>query len=442
MTDKISTIVDVQIDRLTKVPSRVGFGEPLILDQNTVQSVGAVDTFTDLQAMLDAGFSTGDEAYKAAQALLSQNPRPPQFKVARREADGAKIVEVSVDNVVDSTAYDVTVAGNLFSFNSGVGATADSIRDGLIALIDADPNYSAAIVGAGVLSITSAAGNDFSVVVGANLGSSVSQAAVNVASEILRVVEVNNDWYFLLMTGREKADILSAAATIETLIKVFAFETDEADTKDLPSQTDTTSIGAVLQDLNYDRTFYMWTKTSNLENYPAAAWVGKVGPKDPGSVTWKFKSLAGVLPDDELTSTELANILNKNGNYYQTVAGQGIINSEAKVASGEFIDIIRGTDWLTRRLQEDVFTLLINEDKVPFTNKGGDSLKLQVDGVMDEGIAVGLLRGGDDRPVVTVPDVNDINIQDRAARIFGDIEFEGFYAGAVHKVKIRGRLSV
>ena len=206
--------------------------------------------------------------------------------------------------------------------------------------------------------------------------------------------------------------------------------------------TDVTSLFAVIQAANRDRTFYVWTKTSNLDTYPVAAWIGKLAPKVPGSATWKFKSVSGPIPDNELTTTEASNIQAKNGNIYNTIASIAIFE-EGIVGSGEFIDIMRGTDLIQARIQEAVFGLLTTEDKVPFDDGGFETTALQVEDVLTNvGVANTILRGGDDAPVVTVPLLSSISQADRVARFINEITFEAFYAGAVHKVKLSGRIGV
>ena len=89
---------------------------------------------------------------------------------------------------------------------------------------------------------------------------------------------------------------------------------------------------AVLKALGRDRSIGMWCKTADLDEYPEAGWIGGAGPKDAGSITWKFKSISGATPQDQLTPTEVKNIEDKNGNLYLTVAGaaiteQGVLRS-------------------------------------------------------------------------------------------------------------------
>lgn len=443
----IDDIVEVTIDRQTKLPTQVGFGTPAIFDINTWQ---ATDTavYTEVQEMLDAGATTSDEAVKAATAVFSQNPRPERLKVLKRAANVAQVNTVTVGGADDGT-YTHTLNGEDHSFVAS-SSTITAIRDALVAAINGGGQagvLTAAPVSTDMYTVTSdSAGLGFSSVFTSNPSSNLSEVLTTPNtgsdSELARLREIDDDWYFLLSTSRTEQDILQNVASIELLVKLYAFESDQADSKNLPVSTDTTSIFAQIQAANRDRTFYVWTKTSNLENYPAAAWVGLMAPKTPGSATWKFKTVSGPVPDDELTSTERTNIEGKNGNIYITVAGITMFQ-EGVVASGEFIDIMRGTDLIQARMQENVFFLLVNEDKVPFDNGGIEAVALRVeDTLTNVGVANTILRGGDDAPVVVVPDVNQIAQADRANRFLNEITFTAFYAGAIHKAKISGRITV
>jgi len=115
MTFPIDSIVQVNIDRITQFPTQQGFGTPMLLDINTKQAVGAIDIFQELDDMLSAGFVAADEAFKAATALLSQNPRPERIKVARRETNVAQVSNVLVGGSDDGT-YTITINGVDFDF--------------------------------------------------------------------------------------------------------------------------------------------------------------------------------------------------------------------------------------------------------------------------------------------------------------------------------------
>lgn len=446
MANGIESIVQVQIDRLTKFPTRQGFGVALILDVNSVQT-DRVNSFTDPSEMLDLGFSESDEAYKCALSLMSQNPKPELFKVGRRDANVAQVVTVT-PVVVNNFSYQVTINGLLHTFLSDADATATEIVAGLIAAINGGAqaaNVTAS--GTTTLIVTSdVPGQGFSYSVGTNLSAVLTTPNRGPSSELDEVINVDDDFYCLLSTDRSALAIKQLAAAIEAKVKVFGIDSNEADARDLSPSSDTgTSVLAQLKALNYDRTFYMWS--NDLDHYAVAAMFGKLLPKDPGNYTAKFKNLNGVAADDQLTPTQRNNIVRqttgatKNGNIYVTIGGIAIVE-EGTVVSGEFLDIIIGTDWIQSRIQENVYALLVNEDKVPMDNGGIQAVVLRVEQILKQAVDRRILRGGDDAPTVSAPDVNDLDQGDRANRFLDGIEFEGFYAGAVHKTRIRGRISV
>jgi hypothetical protein len=411
------------------------------MDINIVQT-NKVDTFTELQQMLDLGFAEADEAYKAAQALLSQNPRPTSFKVGKRVANVAQLDTATIDTVVNDTLYSATINGTLFTYTSDASAVDTEIRDGLVAAINGGAEPVTAAPGASNTYTLTAdvAGDGFSLVVDTNQSFVVTTPNLSIVTELADMQAVDDNFYFVLSTSRTSQDILALAQQVETLIKIYGFDTDEADSKDLSPLTDTTSIFGQLKALNLDRTFGVWS--DDLDNYPVAAWVGEGAPKDPGSITWKFKNVQGVSAS-VLTITESNNIrttdvnVGKNANTYEEVGGVDIF-TEGTVFSGEFIDIIRGTDWIQVRMQENVFATLIAEDKIPFTNKGIKQVQAGVDEIGQQAIDQSILQSFES----TAPDVADTSSADRANRVLKTISFSGQYAGAIHKIEIAGTLSV
>ena len=164
--------------------------------------------------------------------------------------------------------------------------------------------------------------------------------------------------------------------------------------------------------------------------------------EDPGSITWKFKTLLGGTVKT-LTSTQQSALEADNCNHYQRVAGQSIMQ-QGVVGTGEFIDIIHGTDALEAAIKEDVFALLVGAKKVPFTTKGLDLIGATIKAAMKrfEGDVdnPGLLVPGSS--VVIMPDVDDISDADKNARRLTGVRFSATYAGAVHAAEFVGTLSV
>lgn len=437
----LDTVVKVTITRQTKLPTQVGFGVPLVMDINVKQSndFDTIQNFPD--DMTGIGFTSSDEAFKAIGALLSQTPRPTKALLFKRVANVVQVDTIVIGGADDGT-YTITINAVDFSFI----ASSDSItaiRDGLVASINGGSEpVTADPVSTDTLTNTSdTAGVGFSDVLtgnpNTNMVLTLTTANVSPSTELQRMRDLSDDFYFVHMTSRTKVDILDLSLAVESLVKIFAYETDEADSKDLVAASDTTSILGVISTANRDRTLSVWTKTSNLGTYPALAWVGKQSSKDPGSTNWRHQTVTGPVADDELNSSDLANLELKNGNIYRTLGNiASFQEGEGKVGSGEFVDIIRGSDFLQVRTQEKVFGLFIIEDKVPYDDGGLNAIGQQVDAIAALGVRQLILLGGDDAPTVEVPTRSGSQPSDIQARIGKGFIMRGKFAGAVNKVEI------
>ena len=279
---------------------------------------------------------------------------------------------------------------------------------------------------------------------------SIANTAANngPVEDIIKARDIDDDWYFLLTTTSTNLQVELISGYIETQIKLFVYQTDDADSKNLAEASDITGIMKYLKDKAYDRSIGVWVPTGDLTEYKQAAWVGLMAPKDPGSATWKFKRVKGVTTDS-FTANERKNIEDKNGNVYILIAGINMFEQGVS-ASGEFIDIMRGTDWIQARIQEQVFALLASQDKVPYDDGGIESVGLQVEDILGQAVIRTILIGADNLdddgnslgPSVSVPTRSETTVADRANRFLRDVTFVGFYAGAIHKVQIDGTLSV
>jgi hypothetical protein len=262
--------------------------------------------------------------------------------------------------------------------------------------------------------------------------------AMLLADELSAMQAAYGDWYALILTRRGNAadellDIAAAAEWIEARSKIFIACIDQAS---LLTDVDT-DIASALQAAAYDRTAIMYS--ADAASYPEAAWLGRCLPTDPGSITWKFKQLSGITVDD-LSATQVTNLRDKNANFYERVAGYNMISSEAVMASGEFIDIVRGTDWLAARIAEGVFFRMINSDKIPFTAQGIAVIENELRYRLEKGVDVGLLVEGS--IVITAPAIGSVDPLEKAQRYLNNMRFTAQLAGAVHKTRIVGKLTL
>lgn len=247
---------------------------------------------------------------------------------------------------------------------------------------------------------------------------------------ITDISEADDDWYGLAVETVAAADILLIAAYIEAKTKIYIARSADADV--LTTATD--DIASDLQAAEYNRTALIYDANAATA-YADAAWLGNCLVRDPGSQTWKFKTLTGITYN-ALSATEKQNAIGKGANVYIRLAGTNITN-EGTVASGEFIDIIRGIDWLKARIQENVYSKLINAPKIPFTNAGIAIIETVVREQLDVGIERDLIAI-DPAYTVTVPDVLDTQEADRQNRKLTPVNFRARLAGAIHFVEIRG----
>lgn len=429
----IRDIVNVQITRQTTPVSQLGFGVVMILGAHKVFNE-RIRYYQEADSILEDGFEATDPEYIAALAVLSQQPRPVQLAIGRRSVDD---VVMTVATVADATNYTVTINGTDFTINSGVAATNITIAAALVSAINGGSEPVTAVDNLdGTYDLNADVANDaWTLAFDENQTVADYVASDALQDDLTAVNDENDDWYGLVLTSRVQQDVEDAAAWCEARIKLFG--TASADT-DILDALSTTDIGYVLSNAEYARTFVMYHDDA-ATIYPEAAWFGKQLPSDPGSTTWKFKTLA-TIPSVKLTDTQRINALAKNVNTYETRGGVNITN-DGTVAAGEFIDIIRGVDWLQARMTERVYSKLVNTPKISYTDPGIAIIEAEIRAQLDIAILQGLIAL-DPAYTVTVPLVKNITFNDRANRELNNVKFFATLAGAIHSLRIEGTVSV
>ncbi len=431
----LSDIVSVTITTQATAPTRVGFGTPLIMSFHTNFPERA-RSYTSTAAMLLDNFLATDPAVLCAAALFSQSPRVDRVIAGREELTSVKTINL-VPVPVASTDYTVLVNGLTATFTSDATPTAAEISLGLKAAIDALAENVTVTDNLGDLDIAANTVADWfslQIVDRTLLTRTDNTLDGGIATDLADVLNFNNDWYTVHLTNHSKAVINAAAVAVEQLIKLMITSSADDDILDALSTTD---IASTLQTANFARTALMYHPRPH--QFAGAAWAGIALPLDPGSLTWAFKTLAGV-DTTVLTDTEQTTVQNKDANVYIEIAGVSITQSGI-TAAAEFIDITRGVDWIRARLQENIFARLANLPKIPYTDRGVAVVEGEVRGVLQSAISRQILAA-DPEPVITVPLVADVAFADRAARLLPDVNFTATLAGAIHEVQISGVVSV
>lgn len=374
---------------------------------------------------------------------------PYTFKVSTSIGSPNRAI-VKITQVTPGTDYTVSLNNIDFTYRSASNVqNANDIATVLTDLINATNNtvpVTAANLGNGSIEITSDNQiQNFSIAVTpeimtAEKGLSLFplQPVNSVTTDLDLINNASNLWYALIAVDRTPSVVLQIAAWVEARIKLFGTASSDPVIINTAPGTDTTSIAAQLGQLGYVRTFVMYHQDAAYD-YPEAAWFGAVLPLEPGSETWKFKTLNGISYSN-LTTTQSLNALGKKANTYEFVGGVGI-TANGTVAQGEYIDIVRGIDWLTARIQEFVFAILVRNPKIPYTDSGIAAIQAEVLRVLQLGIANDFIAD-DPEPTCTVPLAADVPPADKANRILRNVRFQATLSGAIHAVFIKGVVSV
>lgn len=440
----IDRIVNVQISLNTTGITQLGFSTVLVVGAHA-HSLSRVTSYTDVDEMLDDGFDVSEPLYKAVSACFSQTPRPTAVKVGRIACN---TVNVNVTNVLASGTYtliiktkdtDGNVTKKTYEYKNN-GGEASVIAAGLEALITADKDAVVTAATSGNALVLTKKSADFAVETPANLTATAGTTNESVAASMAAILAEDNDFYGIILADRSNVDtVMDMAAWTETHMNLFLVSTAEEGAADASVTTDLLSK---LSDKNYYRTSGWYHALA--DEYPEAAVMARCFAIEPGGETWANKKLAGVTAD-HLTETQYNAITKKNGNTFEKFRNVSITQN-GKVAAGEWIDVIRFRDWLQEEIRTNEFYLLINTDKVPYTDAGIAA----VESVLRKALEDGQARGGiapteydaDGNKnlgfTIDVPLASSITANQKASRVLKDLKFTARLAGAIHAIKITG----
>jgi len=246
----------------------------------------------------------------------------------------------------------------------------------------------------------------------------------------------NDDWYAAEANAVTMADQQEFAMWVQANEKLGGIASgDPAIAND-----DTGDIADWLKLNNIDRVFCFYHPDVNTTDdpFPVSAFFGKMLTKHPGSATWALKGLNAV-PTVSLTAGQRNRVLNKNAIIYTRVANMPITRW-GTVGSGEYIDIIHGLDWLRARIQNLVFTPLVQEDKIDFDDEGITSLVDMVRAGLEEGVMRRILLRG--AYTIESPTSDEVPDSAKAQRLLPDVRFRAPIAGAIHKTEVNGTITL
>lgn len=421
--------VSVNITRNTQAIQVASFSIPLLLGSHAAWPERA-RVYSSIDAIA-ADFPVSSKIYQMAQTLYSQQLVSGTVVIGRRDADYSSAL-VSAPTLT-AEEYSISINGDVVATYTAADnlVPVEDVVNGLVASATGSAVITVVDASAGTLNVTPVVAGGV-VTATANIALTPVASGESYSEALLEVNALNSNWFALAIDSRADQDILDAAATIESLKKVFFAASANAD---IPNMSVDTDLASQLKALGYEGTSLMYSPNAATE-YPDVAWMWPLNGV-VGSMTWAFKQLAGLSATNH-TDNVIAALDAKNVNFYRTVAGVNITDS-GKMVGGFWVDEIVGQRWLTARIQEAVFGLLVRRNKVPFTNAGVTLVEAAIRSVLNQAVANGLIA---EAPAYTVvsPNVLTVSTNDKANRVLGDFRFVATLQGAVHKVVIYGSL--
>ncbi len=446
----LSEHVSLTITQDSVQVTRLGFGVPMILSVNATFSE-RIRYYTDLTGLVTDGFATTSPEYLAAAMIMSQNPSPETYAIGRAVGEPTQVYTLNISVVEHSHTYRLNVRGPGITTTEVAVAADSATTDGEIvtALVTAlnaiTPNTYIAAGATSPFTITAdVAGGWFSVESVEPGYIKIAQTHVEPATTLaddLAAIQLENDnWYAVYTLYNSEPYVKAVAAWVETQKKIYIADSSASEGVTLASAgTGTSDLLDDLATSNYARTAGVYHP--NPAAMLGAAWLGTRLPYDPGAETWKFARPAGITPVT-LTGTHRVNLRAKSANTLQTVGGVNIM-WEGTTTDGDFIDVIRGLDWLQDDMTAGVFGAMAGALKVPYTKQGMALIESQIRASLARAIARGIISDDvENEPVVTLPKITNISAADKGLRLLPDVRWSATLAGAIHKVQIAGTVSV
>lgn len=431
----LDDVANITISTQTAGITRQGFGVPMVLapfDFGTER----VQTFGSLAELTAMGVPTGHVVYRALAATLATDPSVPRLMVGKRQTG-------TLTQTLDITPVAIS-AGDVFSIavtgQDGVVVTAtytmalaDTVADivaGLVASFNGLTLDMTATDNTTDLQIVADNGGEvFRVAISAGLSVVDVTADPGTAADLAAILLENDTWYGLAVDADSAAINEAASNWMESNERAFVCSTSDSDV----DTSSTTDVASVIQDAGRLRTAVFFDPRT-VSNFPALRTAGRQYSFTPGLSHWVYKQISGWAATG-LTPTQRGHLDGKNVNY--VVSSGGITSTRGgKVSGGEWLDIVRLVDFIRARLQEDLFTQQLNNEKIAYTDRGIQAVLAVIGGRLrgTNGIAASSV-------VVTGPEASAVPQGDRNNRLLSGVEFSARLEGAILSTNITGRLA-
>lgn len=441
------SVVTVTVTRATARTSRAGFGTILAACYHSLPGA-LVRTFGSADEVSTAfsGDPNAAAINRLATVVFSQNPSVTTLKIGKR-ATGTLTQTVVISPIApqgEGYVWSFEVDGRAITFIEPAAATIAQIVQGLVAssdwttptALDVTPTNVGPNTGVQVAAATANIVHSFEVDLGLfDLTETTTDPGI--ATDLTAFQGYDEDWYGLILDSQSPAETIAAATWASTRVKLHGAD---AYLSDVPDSGSTTDVASVLQTAQRE-SYTFWTE-GRISAYYAAGLMSRVfAAFDPGRATWHLQPVLGVDAYGPLVVGRQTTLESKNVVHLEPFAGAQV-SMQGKVASGEFIDVIRYMAYVAARARENVEGTLARQTaltgKVPYTDAGIALVTGPLQVFFDGEVAANALISA----VVTAPLRAGIDPADIAERLLPDVKIAAVLAGAIHEVEVLITLSL
>lgn len=414
----VSEVVNVTIEMSPVAAALRNFGAMLVLGTSDVIDVDErIRTYSGVEAIA-ADFGTNSPEYSAAVTFFGQSPHPSLLNVGRWAKTATSgllrgrmlaVSEQQISDFEDITSggftlkidgADVSVASVDLSAESNLNGVATQITTALSSKGTCVWDGTRFVIKSATTGTTSSVAGvsktELSTLMGLDDGTSkVTGAEAETLVEAVTACLDFTNWYGLFVcSGWTEADALEVSALINAASpsRVVAWTSTDSGEMD---PTNTTCLGSKLKARGYNRTFDVYSSTSDTASASVLGRMSTINFEGSNTtLTLKFKQLPGVPAENLRTSQSLA-LRSKNVNVFAAFQNDTSIFKEGVMSGGWFIDETHGLDWQQNRVETDLWNLLYTSNtKIGQDEAGMTAILATINKSLDAGVRNGLIAPG------------------------------------------------
>lgn len=406
--------IEVNTFLQTKPIATQNFKYPMVVVPHNLTS-GVVDSFTSTKSITGLGAAVNSPIYQFVSGLTAGIAAPDLVKIARCDVTSILATVVSIPEEGEDIAINVNVNGvaKTISYTIQAGNTTTEAAAGLEAAFttafpQSETKNPAATPSTNVITFAITA-DTFSTSVGWSTLDDYGvphttvedTTSATIADVIASAQSADSDFSFVLAEAHTQADQVALAAFAASNNKQYYTSTSEVEVKD---NTSDANVALVLGALGQDEVSMQYSAFAET-HFPEAALVGNICSIDPyRSNNQNMLTLSGV-PVDKLTDTEIVTLTARNVNFYVSEYGSGAYH-EGWAMSGNFVDVIRFSQWYTAKCEEALYLLYKQASDAGRVIEYSDVGKLKMESrirndVVNLGIRGGTIATGSSEDPVT-----------------------------------------